>query len=184
MRLLSLPPWVTQASPCLLFLGFSSHWYFASGEWDTHIWKPLLTFSLLQPIIWVVMIRECDPFDSALALLILDLSFLIPLFSSIVIYRLFFHRLCKFPGAFWPRLSMFWKMKKMKMDQFRLDDELHAKYGDVVRLGMDAISESRSKILENLNTLQVQSWSRSIAYRPLPRSTALAPSVVKLYSTS
>ncbi len=70
------------------------------------------------------------------------LSFLGVLFSSIAIYRRFFHPLRAFPGppeALW---SQFWHVSKVvkNVDNFRHLDRLHAEYGEYVRVGPNLLS--------------------------------------------
>ena len=59
------------------------------------------------------------------------------LYTSMLVYRGFFHRLSKFPGPFLARLTNFYitalSMKKLHL--FEEVQKLHAQYGDYVRLG-------------------------------------------------
>lgn len=59
------------------------------------------------------------------------------LYSSMLLYRGFFHRLSNYPGPFLARLSNFYitarSMKKLHL--FEEVQQLHAQYGDYVRLG-------------------------------------------------
>lgn len=59
------------------------------------------------------------------------------LYTSMLVYRAFFHRLATFPGPFLARLSNFYitslSMKKLQL--FSEVQQLHARYGDYVRLG-------------------------------------------------
>ena len=56
--------------------------------------------------------------------------------GSIVVYRLFFHRLRKFPGPFGARVSKFWQvLRVLDSRNHLLLDRLHARYGDFVRTG-------------------------------------------------
>ena len=59
------------------------------------------------------------------------------LFVSIICYRLFLHPLKKFPGPFWARLWQWWRMKAIAKAgmNYKLADNLHQQYGDIVRLG-------------------------------------------------
>jgi hypothetical protein len=139
MSVITTPQWFPQTSLYLIFLGLSSHIYLGRGEWDLAIWKHIITFVLLQPIIFMTLvILQHGILKSAVLLLILNLSYLLPLFFSIALYRLFFHPLKNVPGPFWARLSMFWKMKRLtEEDQYTLVDAMHKEYGDVVRMGRD-----------------------------------------------
>lgn len=57
--------------------------------------------------------------------------------GSILLYRAHFHRLNHIPGPYLARLSTFWTARKASGDyRFHVKlQELHAQYGDVVRLG-------------------------------------------------
>lgn len=66
------------------------------------------------------------------------------IFTSILVYRALFHRLSRFPGPFFARLSNFYvtSLSVKKFHLFEEIKELHEKYGDIVRVGQ----------LENLYT--------------------------------
>ena len=59
------------------------------------------------------------------------------LYTSMLLYRAFFHRLSKYPGPGWARLTNFYitalSMKKLHL--FEEVQKLHARYGDYVRVG-------------------------------------------------
>lgn len=57
---------------------------------------------------------------------------------SMVIYRLFFHRLCKFPGPLGARVSKFYSASLAAKDvQYHKNvARMHEKYGDFIRTGM------------------------------------------------
>lgn len=59
------------------------------------------------------------------------------LWSSMIIYRSFFHRLRHFPG---PRLAkvskLFQFFSNVKLDSYRRLERWHRKYGSIVRIGM------------------------------------------------
>lgn len=58
------------------------------------------------------------------------------LFASMAVYRLFFHRLCGFPGPLLARTTKLWHAWKGRHSKNHLLlDELHHKYGDFVRTG-------------------------------------------------
>jgi hypothetical protein len=57
--------------------------------------------------------------------------------SSIVVYRLFFHRLRSFPGPFWGKVSNLY-VTSLTFKNLQLYSEveaLHNQYGDIVRIG-------------------------------------------------
>lgn len=70
---------------------------------------------------------------------------LIGVFSSTVFYRLFLHRLRHFPGPLGARIWIWWRVWKTFRSGERqaiVIDELHKKYGDVVRVGPNHLSIS------------------------------------------
>jgi len=64
-------------------------------------------------------------------------SFNSALTSSILLHRIFFHRLRRFPGPFWAKVSKAWMLKKVwsKPQSFRYVEQMHEEYGKVVRVG-------------------------------------------------
>ena len=62
------------------------------------------------------------------------------LFASITVYRIFFHRLCRFPGPVMAKVSRFWHVSRLLgKPNFILLDELHQKYGEFVRTGKASV---------------------------------------------
>ncbi|KAI4156984.1 MAG: hypothetical protein L6R39_000847 [Caloplaca ligustica] len=58
------------------------------------------------------------------------------LFSSVIIYRLFFNGLKRFPGSWWARISKFWHFYHvLDAKKCLLLEELRLSYGDIVRTG-------------------------------------------------
>lgn len=71
-------------------------------------------------------------------------SFHASLFSSIVIYRLFFHRLHRFPGPFGAKLSRFYalKLSAKHVQYYKESAKMHSQYGDFVRTGRLTLSRA------------------------------------------
>ncbi|OJJ46455.1 hypothetical protein ASPZODRAFT_32476, partial [Penicilliopsis zonata CBS 506.65] len=68
-------------------------------------------------------------------------SFFIPLFTSITVYRLFFHPLSSFPGPVLARLSMWWRVWQVAhMNSYEVIHRLHEEYGPIVRIGPNHLS--------------------------------------------
>lgn len=76
--------------------------------------------------------------DSIKRVLLFNSGFYLALFCSIVIYRLFFHRLRHFPGPFGAKVSRFYtaSIASKKIQYYKEVDKLHQEYGDFVRTGM------------------------------------------------
>lgn len=68
---------------------------------------------------------------------VLTSSFAFGLLGSMLIYRAFFHRLCRFPGPFAARLSRFYALGHAAATKksHRKLERLHEQYGDFVRTG-------------------------------------------------
>lgn len=60
------------------------------------------------------------------------------IYTSMLVYRAFFHRLNRFPGPFLGRLSNFYIAARALWthQEYSVLQSLHKKYGDVVRIGM------------------------------------------------
>lgn len=120
--------------------GTLSHWtYFAHGE--HHAAAPrLLSLSIFLPVLICVILWRAGSFtleQAGTMAMGLTGSFFGGLWTSIVIYRLLFHRLRSFSGPLLARTSKLWHVWKVlpNFDNFRQLDELHRKYGDFVRTG-------------------------------------------------
>ena len=74
--------------------------------------------------------------QAARATALIVLSYLASLFTSVALYRIFFHRLRHFPGPIGARVTKFWHVGKLfRQPNFKLLDDLHQQYGDFVRTG-------------------------------------------------
>jgi cytochrome P450 len=121
--------------------GVSAHLlYFIHGE--HHDNAPRI--AALIPITWtslLVLISRTSPWlQAAWKTTLLCASFATGLFISIVIYRLFFHPLRSFPGPTLAKASKFWhsvKLSKLQNQEFL--EDLHQRYGDIVRIGPNEV---------------------------------------------
>ena len=60
----------------------------------------------------------------------------VALFSSITVYRLWFHRCSQFPGPRLAAVTKLWHVWRIrKSNNFSFMKELHEEYGDVIRTG-------------------------------------------------
>lgn len=116
-------------------LGLAIHQgLFIHGEW--HVEAPQIVAYHLVYI-------------AALSLMLTDAhwivtGYLLAMFSSIVIYRIFFHRLKNFPGPLWARITKLWHAWKARHRQnYLLLTKLHHEYGDFVRTGTPCLSSFR-----------------------------------------
>jgi hypothetical protein len=120
--------------------GALSHWtYFIHGE--HHVEAPrLLGFSVaLQILIGLGLWKSTTLSVVRAAILTEQLvgSYFVALWTSIILYRVVFHRLRGFPGPPMARVSKLWHVCKLvpRSDNYILLDKLHKQYGDYVRTG-------------------------------------------------
>lgn len=64
-------------------------------------------------------------------------AFLTGLYTSLVLYRAFFHRLNSFPGPFGAKVSSLWHVSQIfrRVDNYKHLKRMHENYGPVVRIG-------------------------------------------------
>lgn len=118
---------------------------FIHGEW--HMQAPLIVRVYIALAILTFVFEAASSDDGYLrifgkALLVIS-TYATSLFTSMTIYRIFFHRLRHFPGPFWAKMSKFWHVGKCIGSQNHLVlDALHKKYGDFVRTGKWSIIQN------------------------------------------
>jgi len=124
--------------------GIVSHWaYFIHGE--HHLAAPTLArLALLLPaLLFVTVYYYMLSLYYSLSLTIqTTTAFYASLWTSIFIYRAFFHPLHHFPGPFMWKVSKLWHVYKLlpKSNNYLQLHSLHQKYGDFVRTGPNEIS--------------------------------------------
>ena len=95
----------------------------------------------------ILVVIECKisgsgAYHSFLAASYITAVYISSLFSSIVVYRVFFHRLKNFPGPKLARVTKFqlaWETS-FTLDQCLYFEELRKKYGDFVRTGPNEVT--------------------------------------------
>ncbi|UNI13775.1 hypothetical protein JDV02_000485 [Purpureocillium takamizusanense] len=86
------------------------------------------------------------------------------IFSSILVYRLAFHRLNRFPGPFWARISNVYpttlSFRGSKFQLYKEVQALHRQYGDIVRLALHTyeprVAEQTAHLVECIDERQGQ----------------------------
>ena len=117
----------------------SHHLFFIRNE--HHIQAPQIfrVFLLLSLLLFIGEARIWAFSDSGQAVrasALIALSYSASLFTSIAIYRVFFHKLRNFPGPIGARVSKFWHVGKLlRKPNFEVLEDLHQQYGDFVRIG-------------------------------------------------
>jgi cytochrome P450 family 628 len=119
----------------------SHHTYFIRGEHLTNVPRILalaiLTFA--GSVVSLLVLSQRSLIGSVKLVSELYGLYLSALSISVLVYRAFFHRLHTVPGPFGARLTKFYHVHSVRhLDQYRWLDELHQKYGPVVRVGGSA----------------------------------------------
>ncbi|KAJ6787253.1 hypothetical protein PWT90_08174 [Aphanocladium album] len=129
---------------------------FSRGEWDNHgrdivVGAVLLNFALAAALHgspsftydWQTALRAATT---------LELAALAGLFSSMLVYRAFFHALCRFPGPFSARLFNFYVVKLSKRSQlYKEVQQLHEQHGDIVRTGPSSLSVAKLEAVQAIH---------------------------------
>jgi len=98
------------------------------------------------------VIHQRSPLSSLLRAAVLLATFTVAIFTSIATYRLFFHRLGRFPGPILARASKLWHMYQCLDGQNHLVlDGLRDRYGDFVRTGPNEITIFDPEVLWKLD---------------------------------
>ena len=117
--------------------GVGSHLsYFIHGE--HHMEAPFLV--LLLPLyflaVFVSQTSSDDVYQGLKTSTLVCGTYAAALYTSIVVYRLFFHQLRKFPGPAFAKVTKFWHFfKVLDSKNYLLLEKLHQQYGDIVRTG-------------------------------------------------
>lgn len=122
------------------FIGVLSHLaVFVRSEWDNSGPK-LFYFMISAP--WIIAGTSHFYLRTSVAAsiiygILIPFSWTLGVFSSITIYRLFFHRTRKFPGPLGNKISAFYTFYTCVLpgyQRFIKYQEFHDKYGDFVRV--------------------------------------------------
>ncbi|KAH8649991.1 benzoate 4-monooxygenase cytochrome P450 [Xylariales sp. PMI_506] len=152
MGLSELPLDNDQTSASLYYaafaLGVALHIFvFRIGEWDLWTTQFVVAFLATQLVsVAASAFGSSGAFAATLTAFIpiykLAWSLLLGIWTSMLIYRGFFHRLSRFPGPFAARLSNFYVtwLSAKKLHLYEEVQELHKRYGDYIRLGPSELS--------------------------------------------
>lgn len=97
-------------------LGVASHWgYFMHGEF--HLAGPALvktfTVSTLLLFLYLSLIAHSSFIEAAKATILVNSVYLGSLWTSLLVYRGLFHRLCSFPGPPLAKFSKLWYLSQV-----------------------------------------------------------------------
>ncbi|KAH7056899.1 putative cytochrome P450 [Macrophomina phaseolina] len=142
--------WLTSAA-----LGVAFHGFTQLGELDLVVPQTLGCLLTLALALFYADIQlfNATKADAAATVAVSAVGFLLSLTASTLIYRVFFHRLRKFPGPLGAKMSKFHSVYLSRNLQYHLEiEKLHKQYGDVVRTGPRELSVARISPLNDLIT--------------------------------
>lgn len=110
---------------------------FIRGEW--HLWAPtVLSLHVMLALLLVGIHSQLEQNVNSITVIVLAsfACYLLSLFTSIAIYRVYFHRLRHFPGPRLAAVSKLWHVWQCRDSRNHLVlERLHRKYGSFVRTG-------------------------------------------------
>ena len=124
--------------------------YFIRGEHHTKAILMAKLFFLVPSTLWVILVHffHFSLGQGAQLSCSITTAYLGAMWTSMIVYRSFFHRLHRFPG---PPLYQTSKLVHFlslgKLDNFRKLNRWHQKYGNFVRIGQSRLSNLSSNLL-------------------------------------
>lgn len=108
---------------------------FRHGEWD--VTSPRIVLAYLSTLLVTLLAMPPFSYQSFKEITAYFGCHVAGVYGSMLIYRAYFHRLEKFPGPFWARLTNFYitSLSTRRLQLFQEVKKLHDEYGDYVRLG-------------------------------------------------
>ncbi|KAJ4026558.1 hypothetical protein NW752_001508 [Fusarium irregulare] len=166
----SLDSWETLAG--LFGLGVMSHVFaLRKGEWDLWTMKFIYAWITYEAVVPCALIqfRPMAYIDAIFTANMLLSAFISGMTISILTYRAFFHRLNRFPGPFIARLTnVYATWLAIKEEHMYLEvQELHKKYGDIVRIGpmeLSIATPSAFRILHANNSPAIKGPFYNVAH--------------------
>lgn len=117
----------------------SHHLVFRPFEIDGYAWELFFTYfiTFLVLIIGHVYLAGYSVILALARALLIATAYNTGVAASILTYRAFFHPLNRFPGPFLAKMSRFYAMNNAakKVKAYEDIQNLHKKYGDIVRVG-------------------------------------------------
>lgn len=128
----------------LVAAGIVSHLaYFNRGEhhmYGARYVQIFLTLYVIAVAI-IVQINGCSISRALIDISSIAIFYLAGIYTSLLAYRVFFCPLSRFPGPFGARISNFWFSSQLtNFDAYKRVLQLHADYGDFLRIGSNDLS--------------------------------------------
>ncbi|EAW19750.1 cytochrome P450 monooxygenase ftmC [Aspergillus fischeri NRRL 181] len=129
-------------------IGICIHlWYFRYGEHHLYPWRYVRFHLCLTMGVSALLYAKkppqytLSPGDLVKDTCLLMVTYLIGLFTSLLLYRTLFHPLRQIRGPWAAKVSSFWLSFRLRRGpSFRILHELHEEYGPVVRVGPSEVS--------------------------------------------
>lgn len=123
--------------------GILSHvLYFIRGYHDSQSLRIFIIHVCVYAAICISFITKLGIWSGLFASSAIFATYLVSLFTSMVVYRVFFHPLRRFPGPLAAKVSKFYGLYNARNGQMHIEqNKLFKKYGDIVRIGMSLAKE-------------------------------------------
>ncbi|KAK5950440.1 hypothetical protein OHC33_008383 [Knufia fluminis] len=131
--------------------GYTSHkLYWVRHEFDEQVPRIIFGVNSTWLLITYSLSREYSLLKAVCFAATLIGIYGLALFGTISVYRLYRHPLKHFEGPKWARLSAWWKVKHIAKAgaHYSLTNQLHERYGEVVRTGPNNLSINHVEALQ------------------------------------
>ena len=123
--------------------------YFHRGEHHLYPVRYIRSAIVVMAVAAIVLSRSNQSGGAMKSVLSAALYFFVGLYSSLLMYRILFNPLNRFPGPFGAKVSDLWFSARLgKGDAYRKIQALHHKYGDFVHIGPSDLSTIHPKAVE------------------------------------
>lgn len=137
--------------------GFLSHvLYFIRHEHHKQAVLFVKLFLGFPPVSCLFLMRSMHVNFSQAATVMVSMTaaYLVALWTSMIVYRSFFHRLHHFPGPALAKTSKFYHVSRLgRMDNYQKLAAWHQTYGNVVRIGKSVYFPSAASVLVCMHRL-------------------------------
>ncbi|KAF8251462.1 cytochrome P450 [Wilcoxina mikolae CBS 423.85] len=134
----------------------SHHFIFCRNELDKYS-AHVLSAGVISHLFLTIALRHASVPSAYLLSLSLSAVYVLTVFTSILIYRIWFHPLRNFPGPFMARTTSFWQVFTNIKSDFHWRDvskKLQEEYGDFVRTGPRELTVFDARATVALNGVQ------------------------------
>ncbi|KAK3312632.1 cytochrome P450 [Apodospora peruviana] len=143
--------------PCLLaaITGILSHLlYFIRGYHVTSAYGILMAHTSIYAALTVAATSQTGLVSGILVSTAMFTSYLAALFTSIIIYRVFFHRLSHFPGPLFAKMTKFYGPWTNRNGQMHIEqNKLFEKYGsDIVRIAPNELAILSTDAIQKIHS--------------------------------